>query len=65
MFADNTIVESIVWLVIGFVPTYGTMELAWRLAKKRMKDDNRRKRRITTIQERVTGSVVIPAAERN
>ena len=27
--------ESIVWLAIGFVPTYGAMELAWRIAKRR------------------------------
>jgi hypothetical protein len=64
MFADNTIVESIVWLVIGFIPTYGAMELAWRVAKRRMKEENRR-RRTTTAQERVAGSTVIPAAERN
>jgi hypothetical protein len=30
--------ESIVWLAIGFVPTYGAMELAWRIAKRRIKD---------------------------
>jgi hypothetical protein len=65
MFADNTIVESIVWLVIGFIPTYGAMELAWRVAKRRMKEGNRRRRRTTTTQERVAGSTVIPAAERN
>ena len=65
MFVDNTIIESIAWLVVGFVPTYGAMELAWRVAKRRIKDENRRKRRITTVQERVAGSTVIPAAERN
>ncbi len=52
------------WLTIGFLPTYGAMELAWRIAKRRMKEENRR-RRITTAQERVAGSTVIPAAERN
>jgi hypothetical protein len=65
MFADNTIVESIVWLAIGFVPTYGAMELAWRIAKRRMKDENRRKRRTTTVQDGVAESTVVPAAERN
>jgi hypothetical protein len=50
MFADNTIVENIVWLAIGFVPTYGAMELAWKIANRRMKDMNRR--RTTTVQER-------------
>ena len=30
--------ESIVWLAIGFVPTYGAMELAWRIAKRRIRD---------------------------
>ena len=30
--------ESIMWLAIGFVPTYGAMELAWRIAKRRIRD---------------------------
>jgi hypothetical protein len=30
--------ENIVWLAIGFVPTYGAMELAWRIAKRRIRD---------------------------
>ncbi len=34
--------ESIVWLAIGFVPTYGAMELAWRIAKRRIRDKVRR-----------------------
>jgi hypothetical protein len=41
MFADNTIVENIVWLAIGFVPTYGAMELAWKIANRRMKVQER------------------------
>jgi hypothetical protein len=49
MFADNTIVESIVWLAIGFVPTYGAMDLAWKIVKRRMEDKNRR--RTAAVQE--------------
>jgi hypothetical protein len=33
-----TMFESIMWLAIGFVPTYGAMELAWRIAKRRIRD---------------------------
>jgi hypothetical protein len=29
--------ENIIWLAIGFVPTYGAMELTWRLAKRSIK----------------------------
>ena len=39
--------DSLIWIVIGFLPTYGAMELAWRMAKRRMKD----KRRTTTFPE--------------
>jgi hypothetical protein len=51
------------WLAIGFVPTYGAMELAWRIAKRRLKD----KRRTTgtiTIPEIGTASTMTPSAER-
>ncbi|HEY9386437.1 MAG TPA: hypothetical protein VIP70_05320 [Nitrososphaeraceae archaeon] len=27
--------ESILWVAIGFIPTYAAMELAWRVAAKR------------------------------
>jgi hypothetical protein len=27
--------ENILWLAIGFIPTYAAMELAWRIAVKR------------------------------
>lgn len=28
------ILESIAWITLGFVPVFGSMELAWRLRKK-------------------------------
>jgi hypothetical protein len=28
------ILESIAWITLGFVPVFGSMELAWRLPKK-------------------------------
>ena len=28
------ILESIAWITLGFVPIFGSMELAWRLRKK-------------------------------
>jgi hypothetical protein len=31
------IIESIVWISIGFIPMFGGLELAWRLAIKKFK----------------------------
>jgi hypothetical protein len=28
------ILEPIAWITLGFVPVFGSMELAWRLSKK-------------------------------
>jgi hypothetical protein len=33
------LIENIMWLAIGFVPTYGAMELAWRIAKRRIREE--------------------------
>jgi len=32
--------ENIIWLVIGFVPTYLAMELSYRVATKRISKKN-------------------------
>ncbi len=29
------ITESIAWVALGFLPVFGSMEVAWRLGKKR------------------------------
>jgi hypothetical protein len=29
------IIESIAWVTLGFLPMLGSMEVAWRLGKKR------------------------------
>jgi hypothetical protein len=29
------ITESIAWVALGFLPIFGSMEVAWRLGKKR------------------------------
>ena len=29
--------ENILWLAIGFIPTYAAMELAWKVSVKRSK----------------------------
>ena len=42
--------ESIMWFAIGFGLTYGAMELAWRIAKRRMKDKRRVSEIATTIK---------------
>ena len=30
-------IESIAWITLGFLPMFGSMELAWRLSKRRSK----------------------------
>ena len=57
------LIENIMWLAIGIVPTYGAMELAWRIAKRRLKD-KRRTTSTTTIPEIGTASTMTPSAER-
>jgi hypothetical protein len=32
--------ENILWLAIGFIPTYAAMELAWKVSVKRSKIKN-------------------------
>jgi len=29
------IIESIAWITLGFLPIFGSMEVAWRLSNKR------------------------------
>lgn len=29
------IIDSIAWVTLGFLPMFGSMEVAWRLSKKR------------------------------
>lgn len=29
------IIESVAWITLGFLPMLGSMEVAWRLGKKR------------------------------
>ena len=43
----NYFLDSLIWIVIGFLPTYGAMELAWRMAKRGMNE----KERITAVPE--------------
>jgi hypothetical protein len=31
------IIESIAWITLGFLSMFGSMELAWRLGKRRFK----------------------------
>jgi hypothetical protein len=38
------IVEGIIWISIGFIPMFGGLELAWRLAAKRLKLVNKTER---------------------
>ncbi|MFZ0511163.1 MAG: hypothetical protein WAM14_06120 [Candidatus Nitrosopolaris sp.] len=32
-------IESIVWIMIGFIPTLTTMEIAWRIANRRVREE--------------------------
>lgn len=51
-------VENIIWLVIGFAPTYGAMELAWRISKRMLKN----RIEATIAPEMVSTSSTLPAA---
>jgi hypothetical protein len=31
------IIDGIIWVSVGFIPTFGGLELVWRLATKRLR----------------------------
>ncbi|MRN60542.1 MAG: hypothetical protein FIO03_00600 [Nitrosopumilales archaeon] len=33
------LIESIVWIMTGFIPTLTTMEIAWRIANIRVREE--------------------------
>jgi len=35
------IAESIGWIALGFLPVFGSMEVAWRLGKRRSKPSSK------------------------
>jgi len=45
------IIESIAWIILGFLPMFGSLELAWRLSEKR--------RSKKTVTERVPVHVML------
>ena len=45
-------IDIIIWLAIGFLPTYGAMELSWRMSRRVASNRNN-----TTITEAMVASV--------
>jgi hypothetical protein len=45
------ILESIAWITLGFVPVFGSMELAWRLRKKLVVSKSRAEGETNVIEE--------------
>jgi hypothetical protein len=48
--------DNVIWLMIGFLPTYGAMELAWRMAKRMATSKNK-----TTVTEGETIITSVPS----
>ena len=51
--------DNIIWLAIGFIPTYAAMELAWRMAKGMTMISKRK-----TVAEEQAASYIAAAEQR-
>jgi hypothetical protein len=57
------ILESIAWITLGFVPVFGSMELAWRLRKKLVVSKSRAKGETNVIEETPHSTKSSPSSE--
>jgi hypothetical protein len=57
------ILESIAWITLGFVPVFGSMELAWRLRKKLVVSKSRAKGETNVIEESPHSTKSSPSSE--
>jgi hypothetical protein len=57
------ILESIVWITLGFVPVFGSMELAWRLRKKLVVSKSRAEGETNVIEESPHSTKSSPSSE--
>ena len=57
------ILESIAWITLGFLPLFGSMELAWRLHKKLVVSKYRAERETDVIEESPHSTKSSPSSE--
>ena len=57
------ILESIAWITLGFVPVFGSMELAWRLRKKLVVSKSKAEGETHAIEECSHSTKPLPSSE--
>jgi hypothetical protein len=57
------ILESIAWITLGFLPVFGSMEIAWRLRKKLVVSKSRAEGVIDVIKENLHSTKSSPSSE--
>jgi hypothetical protein len=55
--------ENILWLAIGFIPTYAAMELAWKVALKRSKIKSEKD--VEAIEMKVLAGIPVEQQNKN
>jgi hypothetical protein len=43
------IIDSIAWVTLGFLPMFGSMEVAWRLKKRRLERTIGKKKELMSV----------------
>jgi hypothetical protein len=57
------ILESVAWITLGFLPVFGSMELAWRLGKKVVVSKSRAEGETDVITESPRSTKSSPSSE--
>ena len=57
------ILESIAWITLGFLPVFGSMELAWRLRRKLVVSKSRAEGVTDVIKENLHSTKSSPSSE--
>jgi hypothetical protein len=57
------ILDSIAWITLGFLPAFGSMELAWRLRRKLAVSKSRAEGETDVIEESLHSTKSSPSSE--
>jgi hypothetical protein len=57
------ILESIAWITLGFLPVFGSMELAWRLRRKLVVSKSRTEGVTDVMKENLHSTKSSPSSE--
>jgi hypothetical protein len=57
------ILDSIAWITLGFLPAFGSMELAWRLRRKLVVSKSRAEGETDVIEESLNSTKSSPSSE--